>query len=117
VVWCPTGDLIGDFTTKPLQGALFPKFRDHIMGVTPARDPGPRKTNSGVEKKEPSKNKPKKGKAIRLVPPRKEAEPWECVGSRNRDRAKLGPGRVEIEDFAILNKSRGKSAPLLARRA
>jgi hypothetical protein len=39
VVWCPTGDMIGDFTTKPLQGDLFRKFRDHTMGVTPARDP------------------------------------------------------------------------------
>jgi hypothetical protein len=23
LVWCPTGDMIGDFMTKPLQGALF----------------------------------------------------------------------------------------------
>jgi hypothetical protein len=23
VVWCPTGDMIGDYATKPLQGALF----------------------------------------------------------------------------------------------
>jgi len=26
LVWCPTGDMIGDFMTKPLQGALFWKF-------------------------------------------------------------------------------------------
>jgi hypothetical protein len=38
VVWCPTGDMIGDYATKPLQGALFRKFRDQIMVVTPARD-------------------------------------------------------------------------------
>ena len=25
--------MIGDFKTKALQGALFKKFRDHIMGV------------------------------------------------------------------------------------
>jgi hypothetical protein len=66
VVWCPTGDTIGDFANKPLQGALFHKFRDHIMGVTPARDPGPGKTKSNVGK---IKNKPKKGKAKHLVPP------------------------------------------------
>jgi hypothetical protein len=31
-VWCPTGDMIGDYMTKPLQqGALFRKFRDQIM--------------------------------------------------------------------------------------
>jgi hypothetical protein len=48
VVWCPTGDMIGDYATKSLQGALFWKFRDQIMGVVPARDPGPGKTDGGV---------------------------------------------------------------------
>jgi hypothetical protein len=50
VVWCPTGDMSVDYVTKPLQGTLFRKFRDQIMGVTPARDPGPGKTDSGVSK-------------------------------------------------------------------
>jgi hypothetical protein len=88
VVWCPTGDMIGDCATKPLQGALFRKFRDQIMGLTPARDPGPGKTDSGVSKTETNKIKPNKGKVIRLVPPGKEAAPQECVGSRTRDHAK-----------------------------
>jgi hypothetical protein len=43
VLWCPTGDMVGDYATKPLQGALFKKFRDQIMGVVPIRDPGPGK--------------------------------------------------------------------------
>ncbi len=30
--WCPTKDMIADFMTKPLQGSLFKKFRDVIMG-------------------------------------------------------------------------------------
>jgi hypothetical protein len=29
--------MIGDFMTKPLQGALFWKFKDQIMGVVPAQ--------------------------------------------------------------------------------
>jgi hypothetical protein len=91
VVWCPTGDMIRDFTTKPLQGAIFRKFRDQIMGVTPARDPGPGKTDSNVHK---IKNKPKKGKEKRLVAPGKKAAPQECVGSRTRDRSKVKPGLV-----------------------
>jgi hypothetical protein len=95
VVWCPTGDMIGYFATKPLQGALFHKFRDQIMGVTPARDPGPGKTDSNFGNIKTSKNKPKKGKAIRLVPPEKKAAPQECVGSRTRDRSKGEPGLVE----------------------
>jgi hypothetical protein len=83
--------MIGDFATKPLQGALFHKFRDQIMGVTPAREPGPGKTDSNVGK---IKNKPKKGKAKRLVPPGKKAAPQECVGRRTRDRSKVKPGIV-----------------------
>jgi hypothetical protein len=34
VVWCPTGDMIGDYATKTLQGAIFWKCRDQIIGVT-----------------------------------------------------------------------------------
>jgi co-chaperonin GroES (HSP10) len=102
--------MIGDYATKPLQGALFRKFRDQIMGVTPARDPGPGKTDSGVEKTETNKNKPNKGKVIRLVPPGKEEEPQECVGSRTRDQAKLRPRRVKkIADPMIFNQSTGES--------
>jgi hypothetical protein len=121
VVWCPTGDMIGDFATKPLQGALFRKFRDQIMGVTPARDPGPGKTDSNVGK---IKNNPKKGKSKRLVPPGKKAAPQECVGIRTRERSKgkprlvekdirssgsgdLQPGKKEV--FTISDKPRGKT--------
>jgi hypothetical protein len=83
--------MIGDFATKPLQGALFRKFRDQIMGVTPTRDPGPGKTDRNVGK---IKNKPKKGKSKRLVPPGKKVAPQECVGSQTRDRIKVKPGLV-----------------------
>jgi hypothetical protein len=81
IVWCPTGDMIGDYASKPLQGALFRKFRDQVMGVTQARYRGPGKTDGGVGKTETNKSKPHKGKVIRLVPPGKEAAPQECVGS------------------------------------
>jgi hypothetical protein len=33
VEWCPTGDMVGDFMTKPTQGAVFKLFRDQIMGI------------------------------------------------------------------------------------
>ena len=32
VVYCPTGKMIADFFTKPLQGRLFRKFRDVVLG-------------------------------------------------------------------------------------
>ena len=34
--WCPTAEMVGDFYTKPLQGALFRKFRDFIMNSDPS---------------------------------------------------------------------------------
>jgi co-chaperonin GroES (HSP10) len=102
--------MIGDYATKPLQGDLLQKFRDQIMGVTPAQDPGPGKTDGGVGKTETNKSKPNKGKVISLVPPGKDAAPQECVGSQTRDRAKAGPGLVrKIADLTIFDQSKGKS--------
>jgi hypothetical protein len=36
VEYCPTGDMTGDYFTKPLQGSLFRKFRNQILNVTEA---------------------------------------------------------------------------------
>ena len=33
---CPTEDMVADFFTKPLQGALFYKLRDLIMNIDPS---------------------------------------------------------------------------------
>jgi hypothetical protein len=38
VKWCPTKDMVADFLTKPLQGAMFKRFRDLIMGALPMRE-------------------------------------------------------------------------------
>ena len=40
VEYCPTGEMLADFYTKPLQGSLFKKFRDQIMNldVAPTAD-------------------------------------------------------------------------------
>jgi hypothetical protein len=64
LVWCPTGDMIGDFMTKPLQGALFWKFREQILGVVPAQDPGPGKTKTKLYEFNTHTNKPAKGKEL-----------------------------------------------------
>ena len=39
--------MTGDFFTKPLQGALFKRFRDLIMGVVPHPEPGKGKLDLG----------------------------------------------------------------------
>ena len=33
VEYCPTGDILGDFFTKPLQGSLFRKLRAKVMNL------------------------------------------------------------------------------------
>ena len=38
VLWCPTGLMLADFFTKPLQGKLFNFFRDIIMGYVSAHE-------------------------------------------------------------------------------
>ena len=35
VEYCPTDLMVADFFTKPLQGSLFKKFKDVIMGHKP----------------------------------------------------------------------------------
>jgi hypothetical protein len=35
IQYCPTKEMVADYFTKPLQGILFYKFRDQIMGVVP----------------------------------------------------------------------------------
>jgi hypothetical protein len=70
VHWCPTLDMVGDYATKPLQGSLFRKFRDQIMGATPIEDPKPRKAKpvkgmSGAQHLKPGKGK-RKSKSMAL---------------------------------------------------
>jgi hypothetical protein len=57
--------MIGDFMTKPLQGALFQKFRDQIMGVIPGWDPGPGKSKPANGKSDNHELKPRKGKTAK----------------------------------------------------
>jgi hypothetical protein len=37
VKYLPTGDMIADVLTKPMQGKLFKKFKDQLMGISQAR--------------------------------------------------------------------------------
>ena len=63
VEWCPTLEMIGDYMTKPLQGTLFRKFRDLIMGVVPIGQQNHVKetiTKAETEPATPRKNEKKK---------------------------------------------------------
>jgi hypothetical protein len=69
VVWCPTGNMIADYATKPLQGALFCKFRYQIMGVVKLQDPGLPKPKPKMGKIDNCTQTPRKGKQSDMVPP------------------------------------------------
>ena len=99
LIWCPTGDMIGDYMTKPLQGALFRKFRDQIMGVVPARDPGEGQPGLQKSELEARKVRPSKGKATKkksLVPPNDRRHHRSVLGVVEKraqgGRAKTDPG-------------------------
>jgi hypothetical protein len=51
--------------TKPLQGALFRKFRDQIMRVVPAQDPGPGKVKTKIDELNTHTIKPMKGNELK----------------------------------------------------
>jgi hypothetical protein len=70
--------MIGDFMTKPLQGALFWKFRDQIMGVFLAKDPGPGKAKTKIA----HTNKPTKGKELK--PSRGKSAIYDLVPSKEK---------------------------------
>ena len=78
VEWCPTGDMIADFATKPLQGAMFKKFWDLIMGVVPVEDSRAVKQDAKdiIKKDEPRKSKKS------LIPCK--TGPQECVGENQK---------------------------------
>jgi hypothetical protein len=50
VQYCPTKQMVADYFTKPLQGALFYKVRDQILGLAPMETiHGPRGPKECVE--------------------------------------------------------------------
>jgi hypothetical protein len=57
--------MIRDFMTKLLQGALFRKFRDQIMGVVPAQDPGPGKAIMKIDELNTHTVKPTAGNELK----------------------------------------------------
>jgi hypothetical protein len=83
VEWCSTGDMTGDYMTKPTQGALFKSFRDRLMGVVSAQDPGSRKLKKSktvkpkkVKEKSVSKRrqKPSRRRKVKMVLPSHKAK-------------------------------------------
>jgi len=56
--------MVRDYMTKPLQGALFRKFRDLILGMVHVQDSGKGSTRMRIWKSEKKKSKKKKSFAL-----------------------------------------------------
>ena len=61
---CPTGEMLSDFFTKPLQGSIFRKFRDRILNVDPEHKPT---CNHVLDHRSVLGNVPKPEKAVKWV--------------------------------------------------
>jgi hypothetical protein len=110
LVWCPTGNMIGDFMTKPLQGALFQKFRDQIMGVVPAQDPGPGKSKTKIDEMYTHTDKPTKGKELK--PSRGKSTIYNLVPSKEKGqhhRSVLGGEVTRTKDGRSKNLTRTRN--------
>jgi hypothetical protein len=108
---CLTGDMIGDFMTKPLQGALFCKFRDQIMGVVPAQDPGPGKAITKINELNTHTDKPIKGKELK--PSRGKSTIYNLVPSKEKGwhhRSVLGEV-TWMKDGCSKNLTRTRNVP------
>jgi hypothetical protein len=58
IQYCPTKQMVADYFTKPLQGVLFYKFHDQIMGVVPMdTNTGDHRSVLDVESDDPSSPK------------------------------------------------------------
>jgi hypothetical protein len=98
--------MIGDFMTKPLQGALFRKFRDQIMGVIQAQDPGQgkdKKVNikSSTHKGMPEGRKKVTNKKKDLVPSRTGRHHRSVLGE---DTKRSSNGRHKKEKVSSVTK-------------
>jgi hypothetical protein len=111
LVWCPTVNMIGDFMTKPLQGALFQNFRDQIMGVVPAQDPGPGKAILKIDELNTHTDKPTKGKELK--PSRGKSTIYNLVPSKEmgwHHRSVLGEV-TQMKDGCLKNLTRTRNVP------
>jgi hypothetical protein len=87
IEWCPTLDMIGDYMTKPLQGALFCKFRDLIMGVVPVQDR--LKGKSTLKDRKPRKQSLAPSKKDRRHRSVLESKPGCAPGNRTKSLTKI----------------------------
>ena len=90
IEWCPTGEMVGDCAAKPLQGALFKRFRDLVMGVVPVNNSKPDEWILVCNGKKKTKDSEKTKDGQKSLVPR-DAGPQECVGgSGNHGQRRAG---------------------------
>jgi hypothetical protein len=85
VEYCPTGEMVADFFTKPLQGILFKKFRNFIMNVDPsATSPQDQRSVLGNEEVPNDPNGDRTDKAGLTTDSEPNANAWITVQRRRK---------------------------------
>ena len=112
--YCPTAEMLADFFTKPLQGHLFHKFRDVIMGwkhISSLNPPNESALKERVESSmnssivsavsSPIKEDNKKGTKVRFLIPPRSCDPQKLVNSNvtNMEINALGNDKRSDEYF------------------
>ena len=100
IEYCPTGEMVADYFTKPLQGTLFRKFRDFIMNI----DPLPTMSSPTDRRSVLETNQEPKRDSVLLSQDngsrkkmRGQTEyAWTIVGHRKADRHKLLCKKIQV---------------------
>jgi hypothetical protein len=112
VEWCPTGAMISDFFTKPLQGALFKKFRDLIMGVTGPSSKTYKQvlTETNPASSPPNRNTSLATKHTNLASTKTTTStPQECVGGTPRGTTNTVEDKTSSLEKSSLEKRQDKN--------
>jgi hypothetical protein len=102
IQYCPTKEMVADYFTKPLQGALFYKFRDQIMGVVPMDTIiGDHRSVLGDESNDPISSDKR-----RKVPPKQNATAQTKRAKVTSMSSKVATGSTSHQSWADVVKSK-----------
>ena len=68
IKWCPTEEMVADFTTKPLQGSHFRRLRNLIMGMASIKKAkNPSKSKSMLLEGNKTAKKPVSSSSVKVM--------------------------------------------------
>ena len=99
VEYCPTGDMVADYFTKPLQGTLFKKFRDFIMNFD---------SSPNLETAKLSNTMTNRRSVLEHADPNKVID-GPCFNNDNDEKQDTATGQAEINPWSIVDHQKDKA--------